>query len=112
MILTWHNEAEYWLDRAFLATLDDFPESHRKTIRIISNGIISITISMSDCSISERSCAKNAAIDRGADPVEIWRRRSNPGAPASRRLQNPVAVERERCDAGEAAAARGVVRAG
>jgi hypothetical protein len=29
MILTWHNEKEYWLGRAFLATLDDFPESHR-----------------------------------------------------------------------------------
>lgn len=31
MILTWHDEDEYWLGRAFLATLDDYPESLRKT---------------------------------------------------------------------------------
>jgi hypothetical protein len=31
MILAWHDEDEYWLGRAFLATLDNYPESLRKT---------------------------------------------------------------------------------
>jgi hypothetical protein len=31
MILSWHDEKEYWLGRAFLAKIDDYPESLRQT---------------------------------------------------------------------------------